>query len=201
MIPQKYRMTALALLTLFVWLLPQTVSAAAHGALVPLPDRPSDPGRHKRPVLTDPLIFPGVIGSGAVIPDQVHPAYPQDGAIFPPSAAVTLSWILPDRKTLPETARMVPKFFQVTMTSNTKPVVHIVKTFPFNGEKPVYNGLFFPPVSGKYGWQATVFFENGAMSKSPARYFIVKQPYYYNHYFTQVPDEYPHYTYDHADYR
>lgn len=185
---------------LLVWLSP-SVYAAAAGVIEPFPDKGEDPARPKRPVLPEKMTFPGTISYSAVTPGQVHPIYPHDGAIFPPNAAVTVSWRMPDQKSLPDTLRKNPKYFMVSVTSNTHPVVNIVKYFPYNGKSPTYNGIFNIPTPGRYGWQTTAIMDDDTITKSPARYFVVKEPYYYNHYFNTVQDIYPHYYYDSQDHR
>lgn len=177
------------------------VYAAAAGVLVPFPDRGEDRARHKRPVLPGKMTFPGTVNPSPAVPVQVHPLFPNDGAIFPPNAAITFGWRMPDEQAMPETLKKEPKYFRVQLTSHTHPVRTTIKYFPYNGKQADYSGIFNAPIPGRYGWQTTAVMDDDSIIKSPARYFIVKEPYYYNHYFTVVPDVYPHYTYDSQDHR
>ncbi len=43
--------------------------------------------------------------------------------------------------------------------------------------------------------------DDGTVMNSPSRYFVVKEPNYFNHYFTIVQDVYPHYYYDSQEFR
>lgn len=192
--------SAVPALLLLVWMCPAAHAAAA-GVLEPFPDEAVDRSRHMRPVLPGDMPFPGLMSSNAVIPVQIHPLFPNDGAVFPPNAAVTLGWRMPDEEALPASLRRVPKFFQVQLTSHTHPVVTTVKYFPYNGKRPAYHGVFNIAASGRYGWQTTAIMDDGSIIRSPARYFVVRQPYYYNHYFDMIPDVYPHYFYDSQDHR
>lgn len=193
------RSAALALLLLA--LTGPAVHAAAAGVLEPFPDRAEDRARHMRPTLPENMPFPGLLGSSPAIPTQVHPLYPNDGAVFPPAAAVTLSWRMPDRKAMPDSLRAVPKYFQVQVIGHIHPASRTVKYFPYNGKRPTYHGIFNIAASGRYTWQITAVMDDGSIIKSPARYFVVKQPYNYNHYFDVIYDVYPHYYYDSQDHR
>ena len=191
---------AVTVILLCIWLGPNALAAAA-GVLVPFPDKGEDRARHKRPVLPGKMDFPGTMSPSPAVPVQIHPLYPNDGAVFAPNAAVTFGWRMPDEVALPDSLRKSPKYFRVQLTSHTHPVRTTVKYFPYNGKQPVYTGIFNAPVSGRYGWQTTAVMDDGSIIKSPTRYFVVKDPYYYNHYFSVVPDVYPHYTYDSQDHR
>ncbi len=177
------------------------VYAAAAGVLEPFPDKSVDPSRHKRPVLSEDMTFPGTLGSSPEVPVQVHLLFPNDGAIFPPNAAVTVSWRMPDEIAQPKTLGRKPKYFRVEMSSHTHPVTNTVKYFPYNHRSPTYTGIFNTTSSGRYGWQVTAVMDDASIIKSPARYFVVNQPNYYNNYFTIVQDVYPHYYYDSQDHR
>jgi hypothetical protein len=189
---------AVMVFLLLLWATP-AVYAAAAGVLVPFPDEGEDPARRKRPVSSEDMTFPGTINDSPVVPVQVHPLYPNDGAIFPPNAAITVSWRMPDEEALPDSLRKVPKYFRVELVSHTYPGTTTVKYFPYIGKSDAYNGIFNAPTPGRYGWQTTAVMNDGSIIKSPARYFVVKQPYYYNNYFTVLQDIYPHYYYDSQD--
>lgn len=193
------RFVVAAFLLLF-WLTP-AVYAAAAGVLVPFPDKGEDPARPKRPVLPGKMLFPGTLSPSPAVPVQVHPLFPQDGAIFPPGAAATVAWRMPDEEALPDTLRITPKYFRVELIGHTYPVTHVVKYFPYNGKKPTFHGIFNSLVSGKYSWQVTAVMDDASIIKSPARYFIVNQPNYYDNYFDVVQDVYPHYYYDSQEFR
>ncbi len=178
-----------------------TVYAAAAGVLVPFPDKAEDRSKHMRPVRPENMTFPGTLSNSAVIATQVHQLFPSDGAIFPPNAAITLSWRMPDQVAMPDTLRIVPKYFRVEVISHTQPVTVSQLYFPYHAKESTYNGVFTASRSGRYGWQVHAIMDNGAIIKSPARYFIVKQPYYYNHGLDMIPEIYPHYYYDSQDHR
>ncbi len=185
---------------LLVWSSP-AAHAAAGGVLVPFPAKGEDRARPKRPVLPENMTFPGTLGSSPVVPVQVHPLFPNDGAVFPPNAAITLSWRMPDEEAMPATLRIAPKYFQVVITSHTHPVTTTVKNFPYHGKESTYHGLFNATISGRYGWQVTAVMDDESIIKSPARYFIVNRPNYYSDYFTTIPDMYPHHYYDSQEFR
>ncbi len=136
-------------ITVFIVLtcLNPAVYAAAAGVLVPFPDKGEDRARHKRPLMPENMTFPGTISPSPVVPVQVHPIYPNDGAIFPPGAAVTVSWRMPDDIALPPAVRRKPKYFRVEMTSHTHPMTTTVKFFPYHSKESTYHGIFNTRVS------------------------------------------------------
>jgi hypothetical protein len=152
-------------------------------------------------VLPENMTFPGTLDPTPVVSVQVHQLVPHDGAIFPPGAAVTMGWRMPDEKAQPPTLRLVPKYFRVEVTSHTHPLMITTEYFPYNGKAPTFTGIFKTATSGRYGWQVTAVMNNDSIIKSPARYFIVNQPNHYNLGFTVVQDVYPHYFYDSQEFR
>lgn len=193
------RLAVMAFL-LLVWLSP-TVHAAAAGVLVPFPDKELDRSRHKRPLLPEKMPFPGTISTSPVVPMQVHPIYPHDGAIFPPNAAVTVSWRMPDKQAHPDTLRQDPRYFQVELTSHTQPVTVTMRYIPYSDKKPTFHGIFSNLPPGIHVWQVTAVMEDRSIMKSPALYFVVKEPNYFTveKFSGSRQEAYPHYYYDSQD--
>lgn len=159
----------------FVWFAPAGFGAHS-GSVPPMPDERPNPALPLRPVETNPLPHPGLVSRTAVIQDQVHPLFPQDGAIFPDLSIVTLGWMLPDRRILPDEARIFPDRFEVVVTSDTMPPVVIRKVFPYNRYQMTFNGLFNIPRPGRYQWQVAAIMPGGRVIKAPNRVFTVLVP-------------------------
>lgn len=162
-----------AILLVAVWGVSAAASAAHVGAVPPFPDVRPNPALPLRPVESTPLPFPGLLGTTAVVQDQVHPLFPQDGSVFPNSSIVTLGWTLPDRRVIPESARVYPDFFEVVLNSDTNPPVTIKKVFTYHMHEKTLHGLFNIVVPGRYQWQVAAVMPGGQRIKSPTRIFQV----------------------------
>lgn len=155
------------------WAVSGAAFAAHVGSVPPFPDLRPNPALPLRPVEVNPLPFPGLLSTNAVVQDQVHPLFPQDGSIFPNSSVVTLGWTLPDWRVIPESARVFPDFFEVVLNSDTNPPVVIKKVFTYHMHEKTFHGLFNIVVPGRYQWQVAAVMPGGRRIKSPNRTFLV----------------------------